>query len=321
MGFEPMKELPLYTLSKRALSTTQPSLQKSKWILIYIMLTNFMHLNKNEFKIFDCITFYQANLLFQLRFEILKDVVDYFIVCEANKSHSGIKKNFNFNPTIPDKYKNKIIYIQVSDLPDMKIKGKKDYKLLSIQMEHLFKGIKDAQPNDLIIFSDEDEIPNPSVINKFDFENFKFGIFMQNMYCYKMNIMNVDEGNGNWPGPRICQKKHLKSFFKMRLLKLKNLHYPFWRLDKERSIQLLEKGGWHFTYLMKPQEIAKKVEDMAHTEFNKLEFKKINLIEKKIKNLKDPFNRKQNLKKVSIDETYPDYIKDNQNLYRDWILK
>ena len=27
MGFEPMKELLLYTLSKRALSTTQPSLQ------------------------------------------------------------------------------------------------------------------------------------------------------------------------------------------------------------------------------------------------------------------------------------------------------
>ena len=30
MGFEPMKELLLYTLSKRAPSTAQPPLQKSK---------------------------------------------------------------------------------------------------------------------------------------------------------------------------------------------------------------------------------------------------------------------------------------------------
>ena len=30
MGFEPMKEFPLYTLSKRAPSTTRPPLQKNQ---------------------------------------------------------------------------------------------------------------------------------------------------------------------------------------------------------------------------------------------------------------------------------------------------
>ena len=34
-------------------------------------------------KIYDCITFFDENLLTNLRFEILKDVVDYFIVCES----------------------------------------------------------------------------------------------------------------------------------------------------------------------------------------------------------------------------------------------
>ena len=33
MGFEPMKELPLYTLSKRAPSTTRPPLQFTKYNL------------------------------------------------------------------------------------------------------------------------------------------------------------------------------------------------------------------------------------------------------------------------------------------------
>ena len=101
-------------------------------------------------------------------------------------------------------------------------------------MENLFRGIKKADDNDLIIFSDEDEIPNPKNIEKFQKDKFKFGIFLQNMYYYKFNIMNINEGNGNWPGSRLCLKKNLKSFFKFRLLKIKNLKYPFWRIDKEK---------------------------------------------------------------------------------------
>ncbi len=218
-------------------------------------------------KIYDCITFYNANLLFKLRFEILKDVVDYFVICEANKNHQGVAKKYNFKPNIPKKYKKKIIYIRANKLPFINLKGKKDYKLLEMQMEYLHKGIKNADENDLIIFSDEDEIPNPKMIFKFKKENYKFGIFLQNMYYYKFNIQNLTEGNGNWPGSRICQKKYLKSFFKFRLLKIKNKDYPFWRIDKEKSIQLITHGGWHFSYLMTPKEIKNKISSMAHTEF------------------------------------------------------
>ncbi len=284
------------------------------------MITFDMPTNIIKYKIYDCITFYQANLLFQLRFEILKDVVDYFVVCEANKTHSGLKKKFNFNPKIPESYKKKIIYIKVTDLPNIKILGKKDYKLLSLQMENLFKGLKNADQDDLIMFSDEDEIPNPDKIKNFNFRNHKFGIFLQNMYYYKLNIMNTDEGNGNWPGSRICQKKNLKSFFKLRLLKIKNNNYPFWRIDKEKNIDLIRQGGWHFTYLMKPKDISKKIQDMAHTEFNKNQFRKISFIEENIKNLKDPFNRDLHLKKTTIDESFPEYIRENRELFKEWIL-
>ena len=47
-----------------------------------------------------------------------------------------------------------------------------------------------------------------------------------------------------------------KIIFKLRLLKIKNLEYPFWRIDKEKNIELIEKDGWHFN-LMKPKEISK----------------------------------------------------------------
>ena len=37
-------------------------------------------------KIYDCITFFDENLLVNSRFEILKEVVDYFIVCEGTSN-------------------------------------------------------------------------------------------------------------------------------------------------------------------------------------------------------------------------------------------
>jgi beta-1,4-mannosyl-glycoprotein beta-1,4-N-acetylglucosaminyltransferase len=274
---------------------------------------------KNQ--IYDCITFYNANLLFEMRFHTLKNVVDYFVVCEANKDHMGNYKGYNFRPKISEHDKKKIIYIQVDDLPSIKIKGKKDYKLLSIQMENLFKGIEKANNDDLIIFSDEDEIPNPEIINSFNESKFKFGILLQNMYYYKLNIMSIDEGNGNWPGSRMCLKKNLKSFFQFRLLKIKNTEYPFWRIDKEKSIQLIKSGGWHFTYLMSPKEIIKKIESMAHSEFNKEEFKKEHMVESNINNLKDPFGRDLRLARVEIENSFPKYLRDNIDLYKDWILK
>jgi beta-1,4-mannosyl-glycoprotein beta-1,4-N-acetylglucosaminyltransferase len=40
-------------------------------------------------KIYDCTTFFQSELLFNIRFELLKDIVDYFVICEATKTHTG----------------------------------------------------------------------------------------------------------------------------------------------------------------------------------------------------------------------------------------
>ena len=41
----------------------------------------------SKVKIYDCITFFDENFLTNLRFEILNDVVDYFV--EGNLGNSG----------------------------------------------------------------------------------------------------------------------------------------------------------------------------------------------------------------------------------------
>ena len=266
-------------------------------------------------KIFDCSTFYQSNVLFELRFNILKNIVDHFVVCESNLSHTRRRKKFTFNYKKWKKYKDKIIYIKLTNIPE----HLKDHSLLQFQAEQINQGLVNASSNDLIIYSDEDEIVNPKSVKTFLHNKFKFGVFMQNSYYYKFNIQSKTEGDGNWPGSRICQKKNLTSFTKLKLLKIKNLTYPFWRFDKEKSIQIIKQGGWHFTYLMTPKQISMKINDMVYQNLNNKNYNNHKIIEKKIENLEDLFGRGFILKKVKIDNTYPSYLKKNIKYYKKWI--
>ena len=113
-------------------------------------------------KIFDTITFFKENLVTNLRFEILDDKVDYFVICESSYDHKGNKKKLNFRLD-NEKFKNRIIYI-VLDEPFAKPND--PWKNQAKQREYIFNGIKYANSEDFIMFSDPDEIPNPETLNK-----------------------------------------------------------------------------------------------------------------------------------------------------------
>ena len=68
-------------------------------------------------KIFDCTTFYSEHLMMDLRFNILNDYVEKFIVCESTISHSGKKKKLNFDINNYPKFKDKISYIIIDEEP------------------------------------------------------------------------------------------------------------------------------------------------------------------------------------------------------------
>ena len=50
-----------------------------------------VELKKN--RLLDCITFFDNNFMFQIRYNILVDHVDYFVVCESLFDHKGKEKN------------------------------------------------------------------------------------------------------------------------------------------------------------------------------------------------------------------------------------
>jgi beta-1,4-mannosyl-glycoprotein beta-1,4-N-acetylglucosaminyltransferase len=265
-------------------------------------------------KIFDCITFFDNNFMFELRYNILFKHVDYFVVYESKYDHSGKikKKNFKFL----DYYdKQKIIYF-FDEQPFPKNTNR--WQNQAIQREKLLDSLQLANLDDYIFFSDPDEIMRPELLNDFKLDK-KFGIFMQTCFVYKLNLFNSFESP--WEGSRVAKKKDINSidFMRQKILS-KNLNYPFYRIDKEKRIQLFQNGGWHFNNIMSPKEISLKLKTFAHTEYSSEEYSNEKIIEEKIKKKVDLFNRGFSYNQIKLDNTFPKYILENNEKYSKWIL-
>ena len=61
-------------------------------------------------KLIDCITYFDNSLMFDLRFNILKEVVDIFVVCESKYDHRNKLENLNFDKKFLSKKKLNISY-------------------------------------------------------------------------------------------------------------------------------------------------------------------------------------------------------------------
>mgnify|MGYP001350580787 CR=1 FL=1 len=266
--------------------------------------------------IFDCFQYFNEDHIAELRFNILDQYVNKFVVVESTVNHQGKSKNLHFDIKKYKKFKDKIIYIVVEDTPEnIKIPHEGGESLVEQhQRNSIMRGLKDSSDNDLVILSDVDEIPNLKKLNQYNKNN--YAVFSQKMFMYKLNFLNLKENN--WHGSRICLKKNLKSPQWFRNLKFK--HYPFWRIDKIRNIQIINNGGWHFAYLQSPKNISNKIKSFAHGEFNKSEITSEENIIKKIELGQDIFKRGYSLKKVEIDSSFPEYILQNKEKLKKWII-
>ena len=269
-------------------------------------------MSKNKY--FDCITFFDENFLTNLRFEILDKYVDYFIVCESKYDHKGRSKPVNFNLK-NEKFKSKVRHIVIEEqFPDLS----NGWLAESYQRERIIDGLYDATDEDYIFFSDSDEIPNPKILENFSLKK-KYAILLQKMYVYKINIFNKYETP--WEGTRVCKKKFLKNFTHLRkkIIK-KNVSKPFWRIEIEKNIEIINEGGWHFNNLYDIETISKKIATFPHSEFHSDKYTNLENIKKRIDNLEDVFGRGHRYEKVELDKSYPQYVLENLKLFKDYLI-
>ena len=294
-------------------------------------------------KIFDCFMYFDEDVLLDLRLNYLNSYVDKFVIVESNYAHSGKKRNLNFDINNFKKFKNKITYLVFDQEPSgianfnnkdhIDITNSKYFlnaaKRENSQRNYILKGLKDAEPNDMILISDLDEIPNLEQNNLNEINN-RLIFFKQKLFYYKFNLMLE---SFEWFGTKACRKKLLLSPQWLRNIKDKN--YPFWRLDtifsrtKYQDIYFVENGGWHFSYLKTAKNIEKKLTSYLHHREYDLKPIGEDGIQKMINNKKPVYNLKVDSKKNKFDggeelkitstDELPNYIKNNLDKYKNWL--
>tara|TARA_B110001450_G_scaffold206986_1_gene197231 strand:- start:54 stop:491 length:438 start_codon:yes stop_codon:yes gene_type:complete len=137
----------------------------------------------------------------------------------------------------------------------------------------------------------------------------------------------------DWYGSKACKIKNLKSIDLLRAIK--NKRYNFFRVDtlfsnlKYQSINIIKKGGWHFSNLKNIEELERKyLNDENHSEYEALGHT-IDKIKDNLKNKtidydhsakKGSASRFKSTKLENIEISgLPKFIQINKDKYVEWI--
>ncbi|MBQ3165553.1 MAG: glycosyltransferase [Lachnospiraceae bacterium] len=269
--------------------------------------------------IYDCFQFFNELDMLKIRLNVMSPIVDKFVISEATETFSGLKKPLYYeeNKEMFAEFADKIIHVVVDDTPEGYTHDRDTF-----QKNAVTRGLKDCTDEDIIIFSDLDEIPNPEKIKEIlkDFQEDKIYHFAQRLfYCY----LNMEEVSGNllsyagefegverkkWIGSKMCSYKLLRE----QNLMLGELRFPE---RKEIGIRV-EDGGWHFGYMggHGEKDIKKRVQEKvisaAHQEYNSKHV--LNQVTDQIKDGKDIFGRDAKFIRCEIDESFPVYVREHQ---------
>ena len=242
-------------------------------------------------KIFDCIIFFNELDLLELRLNEYNNTVDYFFLVEATKTFSEKPKPLYFKEN-SQRYKNflhKILHIEVDNMPH----SPNRWHLEAFQRNAMRGVLKYAQPGDIVIMSDADELWKKEILK--NIVNMP-SVFLQSNFYYYLNFLT---GN-NWQGSIIANALDLQVTTPQAL---RNMRF---------YLPSVMNGGWHFSYLGGTENIKLKIESFSHAEFDTQEIK--SQIPKHVESFQDIFLRSKGRigEIIPIDKTFPSYLVNNQ---------
>ena len=248
-------------------------------------------------KIIDCFIFYNELDLLTYRFNLLNNIVDYFIIVESTHTFTGKEKKlfFNENKHLFENFTNKIIHIIVRDLPykynNVNIDVNNVWNNEYFQRNSISRGINyinNLEQSDVIIISDLDEIPDPRTLYKIKKSNIIFGINILEMDLYYYNL-----------NTRFKSKWQLCKIISYKKYKELNISCNDIR---NTNCSTISNGGWHLSYFGDKYFIQNKIQNFSHQELNTYEYTDLEKIEKKIQNSTDLYNRNNNIERIKIED-------------------
>lgn len=241
-------------------------------------------------KIFDCFTYFNEADILRIRLEELGDLVDHFVIVEASETFTGKPKPFYFDdiPSWIDKWKEKIIRVKVNFPKNANTSWLKEY----YQRNAIISGLSLAEPEDIVIISDADEIVRADVI--------KGAVSLE--LPSRVDVTQYF-WNFHWQVPNHCNEGA-----RPVIASKKDLDLSCAQELRAMILPVIPNGGWHFSFFGEVEKIKNKIESFAHTEYNSDEYKDSEAILRRVENGIDPFDRFP-LKYYEIDETYPKFVK------------
>lgn len=200
--------------------------------------------------IYDCFMFFDELMLLEIRLKELDSVVDRFVLVESTHTHSGKSKRLYYDEVKDNEifapYKDKIFHL-IYRTPMEADRFANDRN----QRNYISEGLLEAQPDDIIIVTDLDEIVNHKTVELMK-QYHDPGRLIMKLFYYSFNC----RANQEWGYPASCRFKDFPGADKLRMEGV------------ETFTRVYVNAGWHFSYLVKPEDIPKKLEAFAHAEFD-----------------------------------------------------
>ena len=274
--------------------------------------------------IYDCFTFFNELDLLELRLNVLKDVVDKFVIVEGTKTFSGQDKPLNFkeNEKRYEEFKDKIIYVVFSDFPQDSDSWVKE----NLQRNAIANALKNCSDDDIILISDLDEIINPEAIKE-GIKKIKTGKpikkFVQYNMSYYLNVINCREPL--WFHPEMCTYKNFKSAlnnvdfnYNSFCSKEYNQNTTATKIRMNEDCEIIHNGGWHFSFMGGTKKIICKYENYSHQEFRPHLDSIMQHTANELKNINS--NTSENYMALTY-SLLPEYLQNNIEKYSDYLSK
>lgn len=207
--------------------------------------------------IIDAFPFNDELDMLELRLGELNAVVDKFVLVETPVTFRQAPKPLHFqeNKQRFSRWLHKIHAIS----PTLPREGAWYFEMT--QRNVLGPVIRDlAKPDDTIVFSDCDEIPNPEVVREYS-QNI-VGMYNLKQYTFYYNFNNcMNYGRREWSRARIGRVSDF-------------LHWGAYEFrqgprDLDHSFPSLENGGWHGSYFsVTPERLRRKVHSISHEDMD-----------------------------------------------------
>jgi beta-1,4-mannosyl-glycoprotein beta-1,4-N-acetylglucosaminyltransferase len=241
--------------------------------------------------VYDAFMFFNEFDLLSVRLAEHDPFVDYFVLVQADRTHSGEIKPLHFSKTDPRfaQYVHKMFVVNVP----LQEKPESAWVNESLQRQAVFTAVE-YDPQDIVYLSDVDEIISRHhwryLLNRMKREKL-IGVWLK-MYYYFLNLELIDHP---WAMAKIMKAK---VFLESKVSGNEIRCSP-------AAITTPFPCGWHFSYLMTVEQIIQKISAYGHQENNKAEFKDPKNIEQAMKGRKDLFGRDMVFKTVRFNQNWP----------------